>query len=263
MVETVDSSGPATRQRRSRSLGGARGVGPGDQPDRRPRRGARGWSRPMARATSTTRRGSAWPTPGTRIHGSWRRSRRRPPSCSTASRTSSTTSRGCGCTSGCRVSCRADRGRHSSRTPEPRPSRARSSWRVRRRAGRPSLRSATRSTAAPARRWPSPRRRTSTAAPGAAPRQRLPRRLPLLLPGGRWTARSRGMHVRLGGAARPAVPPARLPEQGRGDHRRAGHRRGRLHRPAAGVPAAPPRNHPPARDPPHCRRNPDRIRPDR
>ena len=76
------------------------------------------------------------------------------------------------------------------------------------------------------------------------------------------TPRTR-LHLRLGGPARPDVPPVRLPRAGRGDHRRAGPRRGRLHRPAAGLPAAPPRDHPPARDPAHRRRGPDRLRADR
>ena len=67
----------------------------------------------------------------------------------------------------------------------------------------------------------------------AAPRVRLPRGLPVLLPRGRRSPRPVRVHVRLGGAARPAVPPARVPGQGRGDHRGAGHRRGRLPRAAA------------------------------
>ena len=71
------------------------------------------------------------------------------------------------------------------------------------------------------------------------------------------------VHVRLGGAARPAVPPARVPGQGRGDHRGAGHRRGRLPRAAADVPAAAPGDHPRARDPAHRRRGPDGLRADR
>ena len=68
------------------------------------------------------------------------------------------------------------------------------------------------------------------AAAGVASTTR-PTRTAIGPPGG--AARPVGLHVRLGGPARPAVPPARLPRQGRRDHRRAGPRRGRLHRPAA------------------------------
>ena len=67
----------------------------------------------------------------------------------------------------------------------------------------------------------------------AAAGLRLPHGLPVLLPGRRRRPRPDGLHLRLGGAARPDVPPAHLPGQGRGDHHRAGPRRGRLHRPAA------------------------------
>ena len=68
--------------------------------------------------------------------------------------------------------------------------------------------------------------------------------LPVLLSGGGRAARSAGLHLRLGGAARPAVPPDRRSVEGRRDHRRAGPWRGRLRRLAAVVPAAPPRDHP-------------------
>ena len=71
------------------------------------------------------------------------------------------------------------------------------------------------------------------------------------------------LHLRLGGPARPDVPPVHLPGPGRGDHHRAGPRRGRLRRPAARVPAAPARDHPRARHPAHRRRGPDRLRADR
>ena len=94
----------------------------------------------------------------------------------------------------------------------------------------------------------------------AAPGIRLPRRLPVLLPGVGRPARPVGLHLRLGGAARPAVPPARLPRQGGRDHRGTDHRRGRLHRPVADVPAPPARDHPQARDPAHRRRGPDGLR---
>ena len=97
----------------------------------------------------------------------------------------------------------------------------------------------------------------------AAPRVRLPRVLPVLLPRGRRSPRPVRVHVRLGGAARPAVPPARVPGQGRGDHRGAGHRRGRLSRAAGRVPAPAAGDHPRARDPAHRRRGPDGLRPDR
>ena len=87
--------------------------------------------------------------------------------------------------------------------------------------------------------------------------------VPVLLPSVGRRARPVGVHLRLGGAARPAVPPARLPGQGGRDHRRAGHRRGRLHRAVADVPAAAARDHPQARDPADRRRGPDGLRADR
>ena len=91
---------------------------------------------------------------------------------------------------------------------------------------------------------------------------RLPHGVPVLLPRVRRRPRPGRLHVRLGGAAGPAVPPARLPGPGGGDHRGAGDRRGRLPRPAARLPAAPPRDHPRARDPAHRRRGPDGLRAD-
>ncbi len=91
----------------------------------------------------------------------------------------------------------------------------------------------------------------------------LPRVLPVLLPRLGRPARPVGVHLRLGGPARPAVPPARLPRQGGRDHRGAGHRRGRVHRPVADVPAAAARDHPHARDPADRRRDPDGLRADR
>ena len=97
----------------------------------------------------------------------------------------------------------------------------------------------------------------------AAPRLGLPHGLPVLLPRARRRPRARCLHVRLGGPARPDLPPVHLPGPGRGGHHRAGPRRGRLHRAAAGLPAAAARDHPPARHPAHRRRGPDRVRADR
>ena len=88
----------------------------------------------------------------------------------------------------------------------------------------------------------------------------LPHRLPVLLPRAGRRPRPGRLHLRLGGAAGPAVPPDGVPRQGGGDHRGAGHRGGRLHRPAAGLPAAPARDHAPARHPAHRGRGPDRLR---
>ena len=95
------------------------------------------------------------------------------------------------------------------------------------------------------------------------PGLRLPRGLPVLLSRRRRRPRPVRLHLRLGGPARPAVPPARVPRQGRRDHRRAGDRRGRLHRPVPDVPAAAARDHGEARDPAHRRRGPDGLRPHR
>src|SRR3989304_2653311 len=61
----------------------------------------------------------------------------------------------------------------------------------------------------------------------AAARIGLPRRLPVLLPGGRRAAPHRGLQLRLGGGARPAIPPADLPRARGGGRRRAGAGRGR------------------------------------
>ena len=58
----------------------------------------------------------------------------------------------------------------------------------------------------------------------AAPRVRVPHGLPVLLPGGRRRPPARRLHLRLGGPARPDVPPAHLPGPRSGDHRRAGPR---------------------------------------
>ena len=125
------SSGQPARSRRDPAASGA-----GSRTSTSIAARARGSSPATASATSTTARGSASPTPGTPTRGSPRRSRRRPRSCSTASRTSCTTSRACGCTTGCRTSCPAARGRRSCRTRAPRPSRRRSSWRGSRPAAR-------------------------------------------------------------------------------------------------------------------------------
>ena len=135
--------------------------------------------------------------------------------------------------------------RRSSRTAARRRSRRRSSSPGSRPAGRRSSRSATASTAGPAQAM------ALTDGQGRLPRRvraaagvRLPRGLPVLLPGAGGSHDPAELHLRLGGPARPAVPPARLPRAGRGDHRGAGHRRGRLPRAAAGVPAAAPGDHP-------------------
>src|SRR5207244_11474947 len=50
----------------------------------------------------------------------------------------------------------------------------------------------------------------------------------VLLSGARRSALAECLHLRLGGPARPDVPPVRLPGARRRDHRRAGPRRGRL-----------------------------------
>ena len=218
-----------------------------------------------ASATSTTRRGSASRTPATPIRGSSRRSRSRPRRSSTPSRTSSTTSRGCGCTTGCRgvlpgdgwgaflSNCGAEAVEASVKL-------------ARIATGRPVILGF---------RYGYHGRTGQTMALTTAkdvyrghfeplPGQRLPHGLSVLLPlRRRLPRRRRELHLRLGGPARPDVPPVRLPGARRGDHRRAGPGRGRLHRPAAGLPAAPPRDHPPARHPAHRRRGPDRLRPDR
>ena len=155
---------------------------------------------------------------------------------------------------------RAARGRRSCRTPAPRRSRPRSSSPASRPAGRRSSPSATASTAGPAQTMAlTTAKDVYRGALRAAAGLRLPHGLPVLLPGARRRPRTRRLHLRLGGAARPDLPPVHLPGPGRGDHRRAGPRRGRLHRPAARLPAAPPRDHPPARDPAHRRRGPDRA----
>ena len=97
----------------------------------------------------------------------------------------------------------------------------------------------------------------------AAPWLRLSHGLPVLLPSrGRRPLPGR-LHLRLGGAARPDVPPVHLPGPGRRRDHRTGPRRGRLRRATARVPAAAPRDHPGARDPAHRGRGPDRLRADR
>ena len=198
--------------------------------------------------------------------GRGRDRRPRPRSSSTASRTSSTTSPGCGCTSGSRTPAA---GRTVGRVPVE----------LRRRGGRGG------GQARPGRDRPAGDPRRSATATTAGPRQtmalttakdvyrgalraaaRAPSTTrPIRTATGRPAAPHApdGLHLRLGGPARPDVPPVRLPGARRGDHRRAGPRRGRLPRPAAGVPAPPARDHPPARDPAHRRRGPDRLRADR
>ena len=122
--------------------------------DRRSRRGLVADHDATASGTSTTRRGSASRTPATPIRASSRRSRRRPRSCSTASRTSCTTSPACGCTTGSRTLLPGEAGARSCRTRAPRRSRRRSSSPGSRPAGRSSSRSATATTAGRPRRWP-------------------------------------------------------------------------------------------------------------
>ena len=144
----ADDRVPAARPRRR-----ARRLEPDHEPRRRPRRGVVADHPRRHGATSTTRRGSASPTPVMPIRASRRRSRRRRPSSSTASRTSCTTSPACACTSGSSTSCRAARGRRSCRTRAPRRSRPRSSSRGSRPGGRRSSPSATATTAGRPRRW--------------------------------------------------------------------------------------------------------------
>ena len=190
--------------------------------------------------------------------------RRRRPSSSTASRTSCTTSRGCGCTSGCARLLpggpwQAFLSNSGAEAVEAAVKLARVAT------GRPAIL---------AFRYGYHGRTAQTMAlttakdvyrggVRAAAGLRLPHGLPVLLPGRRRPARPGRLHLRLGGPARPDLPPARLPGAGRRDHRRAGPRRGRLHRAAARLPAAAARDHPPARDPAHRRRGPDRLRADR
>ena len=92
---------------------------------------------------------------------------------------------------------------------------------------------------------------------------RVPHGLPVLLSRRRWPALAGRVHVRLGSAARPHVPPIHLSRPGGGRHRRAGARRRWLHRPAARLPSTPPRDHSPARNPADRRRSPDRVRANR
>ena len=259
MVDTVPRTG-RLRRAPPRSCRGAAGVGPDHEPRRRPRRGLVARHAATASGTSTTPRASASPTPVTPTRGSSPRSRPRRRSCSTASRTSSTTSPGSGCTSASRGCSRAVRGRRSCRTRARRRSRPRSSWRASR-PGRPAIlafRYGFHGRTAQAMALTAAKdvyRGAFEPLPGSVYHTAYP--YCYRAAGG--AARPVRLHLRLGGAARPAVPPARLPRQGRGRHRRAGHRRGRLHRAAARVPAAAARDHPPARDPAHRRRGPDRA----
>ena len=121
--------------------------------DRRSRRGIVADHDVTASATSTTRRGSASPTRATPIPGSSRPSRRRPPSSSTASRTSCTTSPACGSTTGSGTCCPATAGARSSRTRGAEAVEA-SVKLARVATGRPAiLASATATTAGRPRRW--------------------------------------------------------------------------------------------------------------
>ncbi len=212
------------------------------------------------------RRGSASRTPATLTRGSWRRSRPRRRSSSTASRTSSTTSPACGSTTGCahrapgrpvagvpvELRRRGGRGRGQARPRRDRAARRSSCFRD----GYP--RPDGPDDGADDREGRLPRRLRAAA---RAPSTTRPTRTATALPAAR--TRPTPVHLRLGGPARPHLPPADLPRAGGRGHRRAGPRRGRLRRPAAGLPAAPPRDHPRARHPARRRRGPDRLRADR
>ena len=141
---------------------------------------------------------------------------------------------------------RAGRGRRSCPTPARRRSRRRSSWRGSR-PGRPAIMAfrygyhgRTAQTMAL-----TTRPRTSTGPPSSrCPGSVYHTAYPYCYRAAGGAHAPDGLHLRLGGAARPDLPPVHLPGQGRGDHHRAGPRRGRLRRPAAGLPAASPRDHP-------------------
>ncbi len=233
---TPTDAGPtdARREPAARPIGRAGGLEPDHEPDRRARRGIvadHHRRRALPRLLVGDRGDEHGPRPSARRRG------RRGPGPEAAPRPAEhrlPRARACASTSDSSTSCRATAGAPSCRTAAPRRSRPRSSWPGSRPAGRSiiAFRGGYHGRTAQTMALTTAKdvyRAAFEPLPGSVYHTAYP--YCYRAAGRRPSARR--LHLRLGGPARPDVPPVHLPGPGGGDHHRAGPRRGRLHRPAA------------------------------